>query len=173
MAHRAHFERRGGWWAAFDPRLWRQAFTVGTAGAVSMAVLACAVALARHTTGHDWYAAARITVADFLIAAGFDEDATVEYRTAEGATETLSRYGLGSASRHSKASESTFGKSGNASPSGTKTRSAASNGPARRSLGPLCRNGKSRREYPGTGRQSASRPLAKRISKWTSASDGS
>ena len=33
-----------------------------------MAILACAVALARDTTGHDWYAAARLTAAELLIA---------------------------------------------------------------------------------------------------------
>jgi len=56
-----------------------------------MAVLACAIALARDTTGHDWYAAARITVADLLIFAGFDEDAPVEYRSARGVIETITR----------------------------------------------------------------------------------
>ncbi len=57
-----------------------------------MAVLACAVMLARDTTGHDWYAAARVTAADILIAAGFDGNAPVEYRNADGAIETRSRY---------------------------------------------------------------------------------
>ncbi len=42
-----------------------------------MAILACAVALARDTGGHDWYAAYRITVADILIGVGFDEEAPV------------------------------------------------------------------------------------------------
>ena len=59
-----------------------------------MAMLACAVALARDTTGHDWYAAGKVTVADVLIAAGFDDEALTEYRTADGAIETISRYGL-------------------------------------------------------------------------------
>ncbi|MDE0031931.1 MAG: hypothetical protein OXU75_02145 [Deltaproteobacteria bacterium] len=79
---------------AFDPVLWRQALAAGTAGAVSMAVLACAVMLARDTTGHDWYAAARVTAADILIAAGFDRNAPVDYRRADGAVETMSRYGM-------------------------------------------------------------------------------
>ncbi len=47
----------------------------------------------RHT-GHDWYAAARITVADLLIGTGFDADAPIEYRNADGVVETISRYGL-------------------------------------------------------------------------------
>ncbi len=63
-------------------------------GAVSMALLACAVALTRDTTGHDRYAAARITAADLLIAAGYGEDTPVEYRGANGTVETVSRYGL-------------------------------------------------------------------------------
>ncbi len=91
MGNRGHHERRTGWRAAFDPELWRQAFVAGTAGAASMAVLACAVSLARDTTGHDWYAAYKITVADLMIGAGFDGDVPVEYRNEDGAVETLSR----------------------------------------------------------------------------------
>ena len=87
-------ERRTGWRAVLDSDLWRQAFAAGTAGAVSMAVLAGAVTLARDTTGHDWYAAARLTAAELLIAIGFDETAPTGYRTAAGAVETVSRYGL-------------------------------------------------------------------------------
>ena len=63
-------------------------------GAASMAILACAVALARDTTGHDWCAAVRITTADLLIAVGFDEDAPVEYRRTDGSVETVSRFDL-------------------------------------------------------------------------------
>ena len=77
-----------------EPQLWRQALIAGTAGAVSMAVLACIVALARDTMGHDWYAAARLTGGDLLIAAGFDENAPIEYRNADGTVEADSRYGL-------------------------------------------------------------------------------
>ncbi len=89
-----HHRRRNGWRRAFDPGLWRAARAVGMVGAASMAILACAVALARDTTGHDWYAAVRITTADLLIAVGFDEDAPVEYRRADGSVETVSRFGL-------------------------------------------------------------------------------
>lgn len=94
LGMRANHGRRDGRTGAFDPGLWRQALAAGTAGAVSMAVLACAVTLARDTTGHDWYAAARVTAADLLIAAGFDGNEPVEYRGADGAVETMSRYGM-------------------------------------------------------------------------------
>ena len=94
LGKRTDHGRRDRWTGAFDPVLWRQALAALTAGAVSMAVLACAVMLARDTTGHDWYAAARVTAADILIAAGFDRNAPVEYRRADGAVETMSRYGM-------------------------------------------------------------------------------
>ena len=59
-----------------------------------MAILACAVALARDTTGYDWYSAYRITAADLMIGAGFDEDAPVEFRREDGTVETVSRWRL-------------------------------------------------------------------------------
>ena len=59
-----------------------------------MAILACAIVLARETTGHDWYAAAKLTVVDMMIGVGFDEDAPVEFRNADGVVEMVSRYGL-------------------------------------------------------------------------------
>ena len=66
-----------------------------TAGAISMALLACTVAPARDTTRH---AAAKLTVADLMsgvdVGFGFDEDAPVEFRDAEGVVETLTRFGL-------------------------------------------------------------------------------
>ena len=80
MRNRTHHGPGAGGRSVFDRELWRQGLVAGTAGAVSMALLACAVALARDTTGHDWYAAAKLTVADLMTGAGFDEDAPVEYR---------------------------------------------------------------------------------------------
>ena len=59
-----------------------------------MAMLACAVVLARDTAGQEWYAASRLTVAELLIAVGFDGNAPVEYRNADGVVETVSRYAL-------------------------------------------------------------------------------
>ncbi len=75
LGNRTHNRSRTGWGSVIDPGLWRQGLVAGTLGAVSMALLACAVALAHDTTGHDWYAAYRITVADILIGVGFDEEA--------------------------------------------------------------------------------------------------
>ena len=59
-----------------------------------MALLACTVALARDTTGHDWYAAAKLTVVDLMIGVGFDGDASIEFRNADGVVETVTRSGL-------------------------------------------------------------------------------
>lgn len=80
--------------SVFDRELWRQGLVIGTMGAVSMALLACTVALARDTAGHDWYGAAKLTVADLMIGVGFDEDAPVEFRNADGGVETVTRSGL-------------------------------------------------------------------------------
>ncbi len=57
---------------------------MGLAGAALMAILARGVTLVRGATGHDWYAAARLTAAELLIAASFDGTAPTEYRTADG-----------------------------------------------------------------------------------------
>ncbi len=94
MGNRAHHGPGAGWRSVFDAELWRQGLVAGMAGAVSMALLACAVALARDTTGHDWYAAARLTVADLMIGVGFDGDASIEFRNADGVIETVTRSGL-------------------------------------------------------------------------------
>ncbi len=74
MANRAHHGRHTKWQTVVEPKLWRHAWTAGTVGAVSMEIRASAVALARDTTRHDRYAAARITAADLPIAAGFGGD---------------------------------------------------------------------------------------------------
>jgi len=94
LGNRTVYRHRDGWRAVFSPELWRLGVGAGTVGAVAMAILACSVTLARDTTGHDWYAAAKITVAELLIAVGFDENALTEYRTADEAVEAVSRYEL-------------------------------------------------------------------------------
>lgn len=94
MAESAHHGQSAGWRAVSGLGFWRQAVVAGTAGAVSMAVLACALSLVRDTTGHDWYAAYKLTVADLMLGAGFGRDTSVEYRNSDGAVETVSRYGL-------------------------------------------------------------------------------
>ena len=93
MRSRAH-HGPDGWRFVFDRDLWRQGLAIGTLGAVSMALFACAVALARDTIGHDWYAAAKLTVAELMIGAGFDGDEAIEFRNADGAVETVARSGL-------------------------------------------------------------------------------
>ena len=105
MGNRAHHGPRAGWGSAFDPDLWRQGLAAATAGAVSMALFACGAALARDTTGHDWYAAARLTVAGILIGVGFDEDAPVEFRNPDGVVETAARSALTGSYRVRRARE--------------------------------------------------------------------
>ena len=52
--------------------------------AVAMAVLLTGLALVRDTTGHDWYAAARLTLTQAMLAVGFDPYASTEYRMGSG-----------------------------------------------------------------------------------------
>ncbi len=74
----------------FDPRRWIRALLA----AALMWALACAVALARDTTEHDWYAAGKLTLTELLTGLGFDDRAPVEYRRSDGAVVTLTRDGL-------------------------------------------------------------------------------
>ncbi len=72
----------------------RRALVLGALGAAAMALLLPPLALLRYTDGHDWYAARRVSVAQALIAAGFDEHATTKYRLADGRTVTWLRDGV-------------------------------------------------------------------------------
>ena len=76
--------------AILDPGRWVPALLA----AALMWALAFAVALARDTTEHDWYAAGKLTLTEILTGLGFDDRATVEYRTSGGAVVTLTRDGL-------------------------------------------------------------------------------
>ena len=76
--------------AILDPGKWVRALLAGAL----MWALACAVVLARDTTGHDWYAASKLTLTELLTGLGFDHSAPVEYRTRAGAVVTLTRDGL-------------------------------------------------------------------------------
>lgn len=69
----------------------RRALVLGALGAALMALLLPPLALLRYTEGHDWYAASKASVAQALIAAGFDDRATTEYRLADGRTLTWLR----------------------------------------------------------------------------------
>ena len=64
----------------------RRALVLGALGAISMALLLPPLATLRYTTAHDWYAARKVSVAEALIAVGFDERATTDYRLADGRT---------------------------------------------------------------------------------------
>lgn len=61
-------------------------------GALLMAVLLPGLALVRDTSGHDWYAAGKVTLAEAAIASRLDRQAQTQYRTKEGETETLTRF---------------------------------------------------------------------------------
>lgn len=63
-------------------------------GVASMALLACAIELARGTTGHDWYATGKLTLTELLIRLGANDSAPVEYRTSKGEVLSLTRHAL-------------------------------------------------------------------------------
>ena len=73
--------------------LWRMA-VLAALGAVAMGIVLPCIALVRHTTAHDWYAARKLTQTELMIRVGFDEFAPTEYRTREGRIVKLSRFRL-------------------------------------------------------------------------------
>ena len=85
------YGNRTGWRAVFDPDAWIRALLVVIGGVVSLSVLACAVALVRDTTGHDWYATGKLTLAELLIGIGLDDSAMTEYRNWRGEVLSLTR----------------------------------------------------------------------------------
>lgn len=86
--------RRTGWRALFDPDAWIRALLGTTIGVVSMALLACVIALARDTRSHDWYATGKLTPTELLIGIGFDDSAPTEYQTSTGEVLSLTRADL-------------------------------------------------------------------------------
>ncbi len=74
-------------------RLWTAVRAVATTAAI-MTVLVTAIAFVIETTAHDWYATGKVTLAEAMIATGFDQSARTEYWTADGRTVRRSRYGL-------------------------------------------------------------------------------
>jgi len=72
----------------------RRALVLGALGAAAMALLLPALALMRYTDAHDWYAARKVSVAQALIAVGFDENARTTYRLADGRTTMWLRAGV-------------------------------------------------------------------------------
>ena len=77
-----------------DVDRYRRALVLGALGAAAMALLLPPLALLRYTDSHDWYAARKVSVAEALIAVGFDEHATTDYRLADGRTVTWLRDGV-------------------------------------------------------------------------------
>ena len=72
--------------------LWpRRMIRLGLLGIVAMTLAAPGILLARGTTGHDWYAARQVTLAEVMIAVGFSATTTVAYRRAEGDTWNIMR----------------------------------------------------------------------------------
>ena len=72
--------------------LWpRRMVRLGLLGVAAMTLAVPGILLARGTTGHDWYAARQVTLAEVTIAVGFSESTTVAYRTAYGDTWNIIR----------------------------------------------------------------------------------
>ncbi|MYI48903.1 MAG: hypothetical protein F4114_07435 [Rhodospirillaceae bacterium] len=72
----------------------RRALVLGALGAAAMALLLPPLALTRYTDAHDWYAARKVSVAQALIAVGFDELAFTDYRLADGTPVRWTRDGV-------------------------------------------------------------------------------
>ena len=77
-----------------DAGRWLMPLAVAGICAAGMAVLVAGIALALGTTGHDWYAAWKYTLAEAMLTVGFSDHGLVEYRTADGRTVTVERYRL-------------------------------------------------------------------------------
>ncbi len=73
----------------------RRMLGFGLLGVTAMTALAPGIALMRTTTGHDWYAAGKLTAVDAALAVGFDRNArVVEYRKRNGRVERMSRHSM-------------------------------------------------------------------------------
>ncbi|MDD9991277.1 MAG: hypothetical protein OXP75_05725 [Rhodospirillales bacterium] len=64
---------------------------LGLLGVAAMTLAVPVILLARGTTGHDWYAARKLTVAEAMLAVGFSKYTTVAYRRADGDTWNIVR----------------------------------------------------------------------------------
>ncbi len=91
MRIRARDGSRTGWRAVLDPGAWVRTLLFTAVFVVSISALACAVGLARDTTGHDWHATGKLFLAEILLALNFDPRASVAYRTRDGKETTLAR----------------------------------------------------------------------------------
>ena len=82
---------RTGWRAVLDTGAWVRSLLVTAVFVVSISALACAVGLARDTTGHDWHATYKLYWAEILLALYFNPRAQVTYRTRKGEEVTIAR----------------------------------------------------------------------------------
>jgi len=62
----------------------RRMVRLGLLGVAAMTLAAPVLLLARGTTGHDWYAAGKLTVEEAMLAVGFSKYTTVAYHRADG-----------------------------------------------------------------------------------------
>ena len=69
----------------------RRMVRLGLLGVAAMTLAAPGILLARGTTGHDWYAARKLTIAEAMLAVGFSKYTTVAYRRADGNTWNIIR----------------------------------------------------------------------------------
>jgi len=77
-----------------DAGRWLMPLAAAGICAAGIAVLVAGIALALGTTGHDWYAAWKFTLAEAMLTVGFSDYGLVDYRTADGRTVTVERYRL-------------------------------------------------------------------------------
>lgn len=91
MKNRTRDRSRTGRRAVLDPGAWVRTLLVTTVFVVFLSALACAVGLARDTTGHDWHATGKLYWAEILLGLYFDPKAPVMYRTRKGEETTIAR----------------------------------------------------------------------------------
>ena len=77
-----------------DTGRWRLRLVAAGICAAGMAMLVAGIALALGTTGHDWYAAWKLTLVEAMLGVGFDDYGVIDYRTADGETMSVERYSL-------------------------------------------------------------------------------
>ncbi|MCY4382801.1 MAG: hypothetical protein OXE44_06585 [Nitrospinae bacterium] len=91
MGIRARDRNRTGWRVLLDPGMWFRSLLLTAVFVVSLSALACAVGLARGTTGHDWHATGKLFWAETLLTLHFDPRTQVRYWTREGKEVTIAR----------------------------------------------------------------------------------
>ncbi len=75
-----------------DFRKWLSTLAWAAIFVSGMAVLVAGIALGLGTTGHDWHAAWKMTLAEVMVGIGFNDMETVDYRAADGETVSVTRY---------------------------------------------------------------------------------